>query len=47
MSRPKIERNKKELVKIFKSNGLSITVKSNLKTANYLDIHFDLVKEIY
>ena len=47
MSRPKIERNKKELVKIFKSNGLSITVKSNLKTANFLDIHFDLVKEIY
>ena len=47
MPRPKIERNKKELVKIFKSNGLSITVKSNLKTANFLDIHFDLVKEIY
>ena len=47
MSRPKIERNKKELVKIFKSNGLSITVKSNLKTTNFLDIHFDLVKEIY
>ena len=38
---------KKELVKIFKNNRLSITVKTNLKTAYFLDIHFDLVKEIY
>ena len=47
MSVPKIERKKKELVKTFKNNGLSITVKTNLKTANFLDTHFDLVKEIY
>ena len=47
MSGPEVERKKKELVKIFKNNGLSITVKTNIKTAHFLDIHFDLVKEIY
>ena len=46
-SGPEVERKKKELVKIFKNNGLSITVKTNIKTADFLDIHFDLVKEIY
>ena len=44
MSGPEVKRKKKELVKIFKSNALSITV---IKTADFLDIHFDLVKEIY
>ena len=47
MSEPKVERKKKELVKIFNNNWLSITVKTNLKTVDSLDIHFDLVKEIY
>ena len=47
MSGPEAERKKKELVKIFKDNGLSITEKTSLKTADFLDIHFDLVKEIY
>ena len=46
-SGPEVERKKKELVKIFKNNGLSITVKTNIKIADFLDIHFDLVKEIY
>ena len=32
---------------IFKNNGISVTVKPNLKTAEFLDIYFDLVKEIY
>ena len=44
MSRPEVEREKKELVEIFKNNGLSIIVKTNIKTADLLDIHFDLVK---
>ena len=47
MSGPEAERKKKELVKTFKDNGLSITEKTSLKTADFLDIHFDLVKEIY
>ena len=42
-----VERKKKELVKTFKSNGVTITVKNNLKAADFLDMHFDLVKEIY
>ena len=33
--------------KIFKNNGLSITVKTNLKTADFLNIHFHLITEIY
>ena len=36
-----------KLVKTFKNNRLSITLKTNLKAAHFLDIHFDLVKEIY
>ena len=39
-----VERKKKELVKIFKNNGLSITVKTNLKIVEFLDIHCHLVK---
>lgn len=33
-------------MKIFKNNGLSITVKTNLKTVEFRDIHFDLAKYI-
>ena len=29
---------------MFKNNKLSINVETNLKTAGFLDIHFDLVK---
>ena len=47
MSGPEVERNKKELMKIFKNGWLSIIAKTNKKTAHILDIHFDLVKEIY
>ena len=42
-----IETKKNELVKIFKNNGLSITARTNIKTADFLDIHFDVIKEIY
>ena len=41
MSGPEVERKKKELVKISKNNRLSITVKTNIKAADFLDIHFD------
>ena len=47
MSGPKVERKKINIVKIFKNNALSITVKTSLTAAYFLDIHFDLVKEIY
>ena len=39
MSGPEVERKKKDLIRIFKSNGLSITVKTNL--TDFLDIHFE------
>ena len=32
---------------MFKNNCLSTTVKSNLNATGSVDIHFDLVKEIY
>lgn len=40
---PEVEGKKKELMKIFKNKGLSTTVKNNIKTADFLGIHFDLV----
>ena len=47
MSGPKVERKKKDPIKIFKSNGLSITVKTNLNVADFLDIHFEIVQHSY
>ena len=47
MSVPEVERKKKDLIRIFKSNGLSISVKINLKVADFLDIHFEMVQDIY
>ena len=34
-------------MRIFKINGLNITIKTNLKTADFLDVHFDLIQDIY
>ena len=47
LSRPNTVRKKKEIIKIFKSFGLSIAVTTNVTSANYLDIDFDLTTEIY
>ena len=47
MSGPEVERNKKDLMRIFKSTGLSITVKTNLKIPNFLNIHFEIKENIY
>ena len=47
MSGPEVERKKKEFIRIFKSNGFSITVKTNLKVADFLDIYFEIVQDIY
>ena len=46
-SGPEIERIKKQIVRTFKINGLSITIKTNQKTADFLDVHFDLEQDIY
>ena len=42
-----IERMKKHIVGIFKINLLNITIKTNLRTADSLGVHFDLEKDIY
>ena len=42
LSRPNIDRKKKEIIKIFKSFGLTIAVTTNVTSANYLDVNFDL-----
>ena len=42
MSGPEVERKRKDLIRIFKSNGLSITVKTNLKVAGFFDIHSEI-----
>ena len=49
MARSKKEENRTiyENVKLLKKNGLSITVKTNLKTTNFLAIHLELVKGVY
>ena len=46
LSRSNIERKKKEIIKIFKSFGLSFTVTSIVTSANYLDVNLDLTKGI-
>ena len=51
MTARQTELAKKKMCKIFKDNGLEITVKhktmANQKTANFLDVTFDLNKGIY
>ena len=46
ISGPEVERRKKDLLRIFKGNGLSITVKINLKI-DFLHIHFEIVQDIH
>ena len=46
-SGPEIERKRKQIIQIFKSCGLNIKVKTNLKTSDFLDICLDLVNNTY
>ena len=41
------ERLRKRINKMFKDCGLNITIKMNLKTVDFLDVHFDLVNNTY
>ena len=47
LSGPKTERLRKNVVKIFKDCGLSITSKTNLKIVDYLDVTFGLQNNSY
>ena len=42
-SGPEIECKRKQIIQIFKSCGLNITVKTNLKTVDFLDVRLDLI----
>ena len=44
---PETERLRKNVVRIFKDCGLSITSKTNLKIVDYLDVTFDLQNNSY
>ena len=46
-SGPEIERKRKQIIQIFRSCGLNITVKRNLKTADFLDVRLDLTNNAY
>ena len=46
LSRPNIERKKKEIIRIFKKFGLPFTVTIIVTSANYLDVNLDLTKGI-
>ena len=43
ISGSKVGRKKNDSIRVFKSNGLSISVKTNLKVADFLDASFDLL----
>ena len=47
LSGPEVERKRKEVIKLFKENGLSITIEANLKTVNFLDVELDLNSNKY
>ena len=46
ISKPEIERKKTAIVKVIKKCGLSIVVDTNLKTVIFLDVTFNLEKNI-
>ena len=47
MSGPEIERKRKQIIKIFKDCGLSITIKTNLTSVDFLDIRLNLKDNTY
>ena len=47
VSGPQIERKKKNIIKVFKMSGLSIIVTTNIISADFLDVTFNLKTESY
>ena len=47
ISGPTAERIKKDITKHFKNHGLNITIQTNMKTVNYLDVTFNLNSGTY
>ena len=46
-SGPEIERKRKQIIQIFKTCGLKITVETNLKIVYFLDVRLDLINNTY
>ena len=44
---PQVERTKKKIIKVFKENGLKITIQMKLHRVDYLDTTMDLMDETY
>ena len=46
-SGPKLDKLRKDIIKMFKSHGLSITIEINLAVTDFLDVTFDLLTNKY
>ena len=44
---PKVDRIRKKIIKVFKDNGLTISIESNLTVTDFLDVTLDLENEQY
>ena len=42
LSGPEIERKRKAIIKLFKECGLNITIQTNLRIVNFLDVEMNL-----
>ena len=47
LSVPASDRKQKEIITVFKSYGLSITIETNIRIVNFLYATFDLMKNTY
>ena len=47
ISGPQADRTRKDITRRFKTYGLNITIQTNMKIVNYLDVTFDLTKGTY
>ena len=47
ISGPEIEQKRKQMIKMFQNCGLKITIKTNLTSVNFLDIHLNLRDNTY
>ena len=47
LSGPDIEQKRKEIIKVFKSCELNITIKTNLTSVDFLDVQFNLKDNTY
>ena len=44
---PTLDKMKKDIIQLFKKNGLTITIETGMKIVDFLDITLDLAKENY